>query len=64
MKAVRGMGTTVTTMCATKNASGNQGPTDWAQSRICTGEGSGSQVAKAARTVIPTTVATIRGRDT
>src|ERR1700756_620332 len=63
VKAVRGTGTIVTTTCATRNANGNHGPTDSAQSRIRTGEGSGIQVAAAISTVIPTTVATIRGRD-
>lgn len=64
VNAVRGMGTTVTTMWATKNASGNHGPRDCAQSRICTGEGSGSHDASTSSAVMPTTVQTIRDRDT
>ena len=33
VNGVRGNGKTVTTMCANKNANGNHGPTDVAQSR-------------------------------
>jgi hypothetical protein len=63
VKAVRGTGTIVATTCATRKANGNHGPTDSAQSRIRTGEGSGIQVAAVISTVIPTTAATTRGRD-
>ena len=63
VNTVRGNGSTVTTMCAARNASGNQGPTDWAQSRSCTALGSGTHSATATKTVIPTTAPTARGRD-
>jgi hypothetical protein len=61
VNAVRGNGATVMTMCAARNAHGNHGPSDSAQSRICTGAGRGTHDASARRPVIKTTVARTRG---
>ena len=52
MNAVRGKGNTVTTMCAARNASGNHGPTDVAQSRSCMAPGSGTSNTIATRITI------------
>jgi hypothetical protein len=52
VNAVRGNGKTVTTMCAAKNASGNHGPTDVAQSRSWSAVGNGISTATATRITI------------
>ena len=52
MNAVRGNGKTVTTMWAARNANGNHGPTDVAQSRIWTAVGKGTSSATATRITI------------
>ena len=64
MNAVRGKGNTVTTMWAAKKASGNHGPTEVAQSRICTAVGSGTSSATAIKPAITAPVATMRRLDT
>ena len=64
VNAVRGNGKTVTTMCAARNASGNHGPTDVAQSRSCTAVGSGTNSAIATRITIAARMATNRRRGT
>ena len=48
VNAVRGNGKTVTTMCAARNANGNHGPTDVAQSRswtVAPGRGTSNKIA-------------------
>ena len=62
VNAVRGNGKTVTTMWAARNASGNHGPTDVAQSRSCTAVGSGTSSAIATRITIAAVMTTIRRR--
>ena len=58
VNTVLGNGKTVTTTCAMKNASGNHGPTEVAQSRSCTALGIGTSAANAIRiTIAPATVA-------
>lgn len=63
VNAVRGNGGTVTTVCTSKNASGNHAPSDLAQSRNSTAVGTGTSSATTTSTVIPTTVPTMRGSD-
>ncbi|WP_156147179.1 hypothetical protein [Mycobacterium lepromatosis] len=59
------MGTTVTTVWAIiRNVSGSHEPSDVAHSRNCAVVSAGTRIVNAARTVIPTTVAMIRGQDT
>ena len=52
VNAVRGNGNTVTTMWAARNANGNHGPTEVAQSRSCTAVGRGTRNATAMRITI------------
>jgi len=60
VNAVRGNGSTVTTVCASRNASGNHGPAAAAQSRICTALGNGTQMAIATRITIAAPMPTAR----
>ena len=64
MNAVRGNGKTVTTMWAARNASGNHGPTEVAQSRSCTAVGNGTSSATATRITIAARMAKNRRRGT
>lgn len=56
------MGSTVTTMCAQKKASGNQGPSDVAQSRSWTAVGSGTNNTTATSTAAANVSAAMRAR--
>ncbi len=47
-----------------RNVSGSHEPSDVAHSRNCAVVSAGTRIVNAARTVIPTTVAMIRGQDT
>ena len=60
VNAVRGKGKTVITMCAARNASGNHGPTEFAQSRSCSAVGSGTSRATATRITIAARMAKTR----
>ncbi|GAA2438514.1 hypothetical protein GCM10009856_57140 [Mycolicibacterium llatzerense] len=60
MNAVRGNGSTVTTVWATRKASGNHGPAAAAQSRISTALGKGTQMAIATRITIAVPMPTAR----
>ena len=64
VKAVRGNGKTVTTMWVARNASGNHGPTEVAQSRSWTAVGSGTHTATATRITAATPAMMIRLRGT
>ena len=61
---MRGNGKTVTTMWVARNASGNHGPTEVAQSRSWTAVGSGTHTATATRITAATPAMMIRLRGT